>query len=98
MDILDRLSCHYFEQREMALCISYCQKILLEDNCREDAHRRLMRCYLIQGQRYLAIRQYHICVEAVQQELEVPPMPATTALFQEIQTNATKLSNSSKLR
>jgi DNA-binding SARP family transcriptional activator len=87
LDILDRLSQHYFGQAQFAMCIAFCQKILAEDNCREDAHRRLMRCHLRQGQRHLALRQYHMCVEALKRELDVPPMPATVELYQEIQRN-----------
>ncbi|UCC63050.1 MAG: hypothetical protein JSV36_20285, partial [Anaerolineae bacterium] len=87
LDILGRLSQHYFDQEQFATCIAFCQKILSEDNCHEDAHQRLMRCYLRQGQRHLALRQYHLCVEALERELDVPPMPATVELYQEIQKN-----------
>jgi DNA-binding SARP family transcriptional activator len=85
LDILDRLSQFYFEQEQFAMGIAFCQKLLVEDNCREDAHRRLMRCYQRQGQRHLALRQYHLCVEALKQELDVPPMPATDELYRQIQ-------------
>jgi DNA-binding SARP family transcriptional activator len=85
LDILDRLSQHYFDQGQLAMCIISCQKILTKDNCREDAYRRLMRCYLRQGQCHLALRQYHLCVETLEQELNVPPMPATIELYHEIQ-------------
>jgi DNA-binding SARP family transcriptional activator len=85
LDMLDRLSRHYFEQAQWAMCITYCQKILVEDNCREDAHRRLMRCYLRQGQPHLALRQYHLCAETLERELAVPPMPATVELYDEVQ-------------
>jgi DNA-binding SARP family transcriptional activator len=83
--ILAKLSQYYFAQGQISACIAFCQKILAEDKCREDAHRRLMRCYIRQGQRHLALRQYQICVEALRQELDVPPMPATTELYQHIQ-------------
>jgi DNA-binding SARP family transcriptional activator len=82
LDILARLSQYYFDQAQFAMCIAFCQKILAQDNCREDAHRRLMRCYLHQGQRHLALRQYHLCAEALKRELNVPPMPATIELYQ----------------
>jgi DNA-binding SARP family transcriptional activator len=42
---LDRLSRHYLETRRYGSCIHRCQQILAKDDCREDAHRRLMRCY-----------------------------------------------------
>ncbi len=85
LDILDRLSQFYFDQEQFALCITFCHKLLAEDNCREDAHRRLMRCYFRQGQRHFALRQYHLCVEALERELAVLPMPATVELYQQIQ-------------
>jgi len=87
LDILDRLSQYYFKQEAFAMCIDLCHKLLGEDNCREDAHRRLMRCYLLQGQRHLALRQYQLCIETLQRELDVPPMPATSELYQQILEN-----------
>jgi DNA-binding SARP family transcriptional activator len=82
--VLDRLSRNYLDERKYAICIQLCQKILAKDDCREDAHRRLMRCYSQQGQRHLALRQYHLCVEALSRVLDMPPMPETTALYQQI--------------
>jgi DNA-binding SARP family transcriptional activator len=84
LDILDRLSQHYFDQAQFAPCVAFCQKILAEDICREDAHRRLMRCYLQQNQRHLALRQYHLCIEALEQELNVSPMPSTVELYRQV--------------
>ena len=92
LDALDRLSEYFFDRGHLAMCISYCQKILAEDSCREDAHRRLMCCYSRQGQRHLALRQYHTCVEALERELEVPPMPATQELYQQIQEESCSIS------
>jgi DNA-binding SARP family transcriptional activator len=85
LDILDRLSQFYFNQGQFTLCMTLCYRLLAEDNCCEEAHRRLMRCYFNQGQRHLAVRQYHLCVDILERELVVPPMPATVELFQQIQ-------------
>jgi len=82
--ILDRLSRYYLEKKRYATCIHLCQKILAKDDCREDAHRRLMRCYSRQGQRNLALRQYHLCVETLAQVLDVSPMQETTVLHNRI--------------
>jgi DNA-binding SARP family transcriptional activator len=81
---LDRLSRHYLEEKRYAACIHLCRKILAEDDCREDAHRRLMRCYSQQGQRNLALRQYHLCVETLARVLGVLPTAATVALYNQI--------------
>lgn len=84
LDLLDRISQYYWSTQQLPQCITYCKKILQSDNCREDIHRRLMLAYMQQGQRHLAIRQYHRCVETLVEELDVKPMPATTDLFKKI--------------
>jgi DNA-binding SARP family transcriptional activator len=89
ISILDRSSRYYLKEKSYATCIHLCQKMLGEDNCREEVHRRLMRCYSRQGQRNLALRQYHLCVEKLQQELGVPPTDATVALYHRIRNGET---------
>lgn len=84
LDILNRLSKHYRAEEQIAMCITICHKILQDDNCREDVHRRLMLAYLYQGQRNLALRQYHRCQEILDAELGVIPMPATVELYENI--------------
>jgi DNA-binding SARP family transcriptional activator len=82
--ILERLSRYYLEEKRYTTCIHLCQKILVKDDCREDAHRRLMRCYSRQSQSNLALRQYHLCVEALARLLDVSPAPETTTLYHQI--------------
>ncbi len=84
MDMLDRLAGIYFTEGRYAACIVLCQCILERDNCREDAHRRLMQCYVQQGQPHLALRQYQVCEQALRAELEVEPEPATAQLAERI--------------
>lgn len=86
LDLLDRLSRYYFDQTDTSTCTTMCRKILAIDPCREEAHRRLMRCYLHHGQPYLALRQYHLCEEALQKELDISPMEETLVLYQTIRT------------
>ena len=90
LDALDQLSQYFYAKGQFATCIYYCRKILAEDNCREDAHRRVMLCYINLGQPHLALRQYHTCVEALREELDVPPMPATEELYQQIRQKQRK--------
>jgi DNA-binding SARP family transcriptional activator len=87
--ILDRLSRNHLKEKRYRTCIHLCRKILAKDDCREDAHRRLMRCYNVQGQRNLALRQYHLCVETLARVLDVPPMPETVALYHQIRNGET---------
>lgn len=84
--LLDRLSQHFIETRNYTTCAALCRKMLVVDSCREDAHRRLMQCYIQQGHYYLALRQYHICVEAHKKELDTLPSPETTALYEQVRS------------
>jgi DNA-binding SARP family transcriptional activator len=43
-----------------------------------------MRCFTRQGQPHLALRQYQACADALDQDLEVDPDPATAALARQI--------------
>ena len=52
--------------------------------CNEEAHRQLICCYLAQGQRHLALRQFLMCLTALKEELNLSPSPETQALYQRI--------------
>ena len=84
LDALGRLSSLYFKADHYTACASLCQRIIERDPCREDAHRRLMRCYSRQGQPHLALMQYRACARALASELGVETDPATTELYQHI--------------
>ena len=83
-DLADRLSEHYYDRGEYNAAIALGHKTLARDNCHEPAHRRLMRCYLAQGQRHLAVRQYQTCIELLKEELELGPSEETEILYQRI--------------
>jgi DNA-binding SARP family transcriptional activator len=84
LDVLDRLSSLSFDQRQYGACVALCRLLVEKDPCREDGHRRLMRCFTRQGQPHLALRQYQACADAVDRELGVDPDPATVTLAQRI--------------
>jgi DNA-binding SARP family transcriptional activator len=84
LSLLDRLGRFYLEHEDYAACTAVCNKMLAIDDCIEEAHRRLMRCYSEQNQRFLALRQYHLCVEALATVLDVSPSPTTTELYEQI--------------
>jgi DNA-binding SARP family transcriptional activator len=86
--ILDFLSRQYLIEKKYAGCIQFCRKMLVKDDCREDAHRRLMVCYILQGERNLALRQYEVCVENLAHALDVSPMEETIALFRRIRNDS----------
>lgn len=82
--ILDRLSRYYLDREEYDTSAVLCEKMLAVDPCREEAHRRLMRYYDYQKQHYLALRQFHLCAEALSTELDVDPSQATKDLYLQI--------------
>jgi DNA-binding SARP family transcriptional activator len=84
LDLLDRLSRLYFGQGRYAAAAALCRRMIEQDNCREDAHRRLIRCYSRQDQPHLALRQYLACANALRAELDVDPAPATVRLQEAI--------------
>ena len=67
---------------ELEESIAHWRQILVVDNCSENAHSGLIRCYLRQGKRGQALRQYQGCVEILQRELSVAPGPALRKLYQ----------------
>ena len=84
LDVLDRLSEIAFVQGRYDTCIEVGHRILREDCCREDTHRRIMRCHSRQGRPHLGLRQYHTCVESLRVELAVEPSTDTVELYEEI--------------
>ncbi|NEA99045.1 BTAD domain-containing putative transcriptional regulator [Streptomyces sp. SID13726] len=80
LDVLDRLGGLSFTFGRYAPCAALCRRIIELDPCREDAHRRLMRCYCRQGQPHLALLQFRTCTRLLQEELGVRPGPATVEL------------------
>jgi len=84
LDVLDRLGGLSFDRHQYGACVALCRLLVERDPCREDGHRRLMRCFSRQGQPHLALRQYLACAEALDRELGVDPDPATVALAAQI--------------
>jgi predicted ATPase/DNA-binding SARP family transcriptional activator len=67
--------------------IAYARRWLALDPLQEDAHRELMRCYTLAGQRNAALRQYQECVRILEKELGVEPLEETQRLHDDIQHN-----------
>jgi len=64
--------------------IAYGQQILDLNPLREEIHRELMRLYLENGQRALAVHQYEICRSILAKELRISPMEDTQELYAQI--------------
>lgn len=82
--VMNRLSCYYFEQQDYKSCVAICTRALAEDACNEELHRLLMRCYSLMGYIHLAVRQFHICREFLDRDLNLTPSRETMQLFEQI--------------
>lgn len=67
----------------------WCNRILDVDACWEPAYRIAMRAHVALGQRHLATRTYERCVDTLDRELDLSPMPETTQLYHSLVRSST---------
>jgi DNA-binding SARP family transcriptional activator len=60
------------------------QRLLALDICYEAAHYGIMRCYIQQGKRELALRQFQSCSQILQEELSTTPKASLQKLYRSI--------------
>jgi DNA-binding SARP family transcriptional activator len=84
LDTVDRLSQLHFAAGRYARSAELCQRLIAHDACREEAHRRLMRCFSRQGQPHLALLQFRSCVRTLAADLRLQPDPSTVELYRRI--------------
>ncbi len=84
IDTLDELIDTDVRARRYRAGIDHATQLLRIDPLREDAHRQLMLLYARDGQRHAALLQYQTCRSVLHDELDVEPMPETTALAERI--------------
>lgn len=82
--VLERLAALREEAGSLHGCVRATQRHLGVDECNEQAHRRLMRCYARLGQPLLAEQQYRRCVDALKGQLGIAPAAETTELMRRI--------------
>jgi predicted ATPase/DNA-binding SARP family transcriptional activator len=84
---LERLVACQSAQGDFDAAIRSARRWLALDRLHEPAHRQLMQLYAWAGQRAAALHQYRECVQALEQELGVAPLEATSQLYQAIKEN-----------
>jgi DNA-binding SARP family transcriptional activator len=84
LDGLYYLMRYFYSSCNFAKALVYGQQVLNCDPLREDVHRQMMRAYMMNGQRSLAVKQYNLCREMLATELEITPMVETQELFKQI--------------
>jgi len=81
---LQHLGEHHTSQGNYQEAIRVYQQILEKDNYQEKAHREIMRCQALLGERSAALKSYHRLAEFLEEELGVDPAPETTELYEQI--------------
>ena len=84
LQVLSQLLERATADRDLDHAIGFAQHLLAHDPFREDVHRALMRLYVEQGQRALALKQFELCRTTFEQELGVLPEAETEQLYSDI--------------
>lgn len=71
---------------EYAQGLALNQYLLTQEPWREEFHRQRMLLLACQGQPSAAAKQYETCCQVLAEELDVPPMPETTSLYEQIKS------------
>lgn len=84
MDAREQLALIAWRQEYWKESMEHWHYLLSLDPCFEKAHYGLMRCYLRQGKRELALRQYQLCCQNLRDDLQTTPGPLIKKLYQRI--------------
>ena len=84
LQALEHLATVCFDRGELPEAVRFGQLAVVTDPCCEPMHRLLMRCFGSQHQQQLVCRQYRSCVDALRDELGVPPGEETVQLFRDL--------------
>lgn len=84
LDARQQLALITWRAEEFDESIVHWQHMLAVDNWMEEAHYGLMRCYMRQGKRGLALRQYQRCKDILEQEFGVAPKSSIQNLYQRL--------------
>jgi LuxR family transcriptional regulator, maltose regulon positive regulatory protein len=72
----------YLDFGNFVATLDWCQRILSQDPCLEEAHRLAMRAYAARGNRAEVKRQFERCQQALLHEIAEPPSSQTYHLYQ----------------
>lgn len=84
---LRRLIQGYTTAGEFELALNYARRLLALDPLHEPTYQSLMILYAQTGQKSAALRLYQLCVQRFEEELDVPPLEETTAIYDEIRAS-----------
>ncbi len=81
---LQRLGEYYVAQGDYREAMRFYEKVVEKDSYQESAHREIMLCQTLLGERNAALRSYHQLAELLEKELGADPALETTALYEQI--------------
>lgn len=84
MEAHAKLLVHQRDAGSLEEAVQTALRLVALDALQEPVHRALMRLYAQLGRRGAALRQYQLCVAALQRELRTEPDEETRALYQQI--------------
>jgi len=84
LEALHRLARHHVERGEHPAAILLGQRALAEESCDEESHQLVMACYMAQGLRHLAVRQFQICANALKTELGLSPSEELETFYRRV--------------
>ena len=84
LEALHRLARHHVERGEHPAAILLGQRALAEESCDEESHQMVMACYMAQGLRHLAVRQFQICANALKTELGLSPSEELETFYRRV--------------
>ncbi|MDO9141071.1 MAG: BTAD domain-containing putative transcriptional regulator, partial [Methylobacter sp.] len=79
--LLEQLANHHAQAGGYGKALQFALRHIELEPWDEDAHRRVIRIYALNGQKNAAIRQYEICCRLIKQELGVLPGEETQQLI-----------------
>lgn len=77
---------HYAARHMYAPAIECTARLLALEPCQEEGQRMMMALLPLSGRRAEALRQYRVCLWALEEELGVKPDGETVALYERIRT------------
>lgn len=86
--LLYALADQYRQQNQMKEGIPIAQKLLQQNPIHESGHRLLMWLLAMDGQRSAALRQYEVCRQLLQKELNMVPSSETMLLLEQIRSDS----------
>jgi DNA-binding SARP family transcriptional activator len=78
------LADEHLQRGELSQAVNAFRAVLKHDPTNEEVHRRLIRLLAETGNRVEAIRQFRICRDVLQSELDVKPGRLTAELYQDV--------------